>query len=148
MTVKSRLAEFGAKLADLQDAYQARLRDYSCLAAAKRHAGAVIMAIFSVEILLKCLICKNIGEQALPRVFQEHDLEGLLIMAGLRSKLQHPRLAKIQYSWTRIREFGERSIEFRYLAEASVIRAADFVQFRMWLEDAKVGVVPWLKRQL
>ena len=50
---KGRLKELGAKRADLEAAYESRLTDYECLVAGNRHAGAVIMALFGVEILLK-----------------------------------------------------------------------------------------------
>jgi hypothetical protein len=118
------------------------------LAAGNRFAGAVIMALFSVEILLKCLICRNIREQELPRIFEEHDLEGLLMMAGLRSKLQSRRNRKINLNWAKIQELGEKCVKFRYVPESAVIDAAKFKEFQTRLEDPNTGVFSWLKRQL
>jgi hypothetical protein len=61
---KGRLSEFGAEFTDLKGAFESRLKDYECLRDAKQFAGAVIMGLFALEILLKCLICKNICEES------------------------------------------------------------------------------------
>ncbi|MEK7728041.1 MAG: hypothetical protein AAB354_06465 [candidate division KSB1 bacterium] len=70
-------------LATLHEALQMRKEEYEALYSAGKWQGAVVQAGFLLELALKIAICKNLGEQNLPRIFQVHDLELLLFCSGL-----------------------------------------------------------------
>lgn len=145
---RGKLSELGAELVDLRGAFESRFKDYECLRDAKQYAGAVIMGLFAVEILLKCLICKNIREEKLPRVFEEHDLQGLLIIAGLRCELENFPNKSLQLSWTVLQGWGEKSIRARYLPDVQAMDPLEWAFFSTAFEDQICGVVPWLMQRL
>jgi hypothetical protein len=85
----------------------------------------------------------------LPRVFEEHDLQGLLIMAGLRNELENVPNASLQLCWAVICDWGDKSIRSRYLPDQSVMGDPfDWAVFRAAFEDPTIGVVPWLRQHL
>ena len=145
---KGKLSELGAELVDLRGAFESRYKDYECLRDTKQYAGAVIMGLFAVEILLKCLICKNIREDRLPKVFEEHELQRLLIMAGLRRELEIFPNKSLQLSWAVVQGWGEKSIRARYLPDNKIMDPLEWAFFSTGIEDQICGVVPWLTQLL
>src|SRR4051794_33829779 len=85
MAGEAKFAKLGAQLADLQIAAGDRLLDAEALFASDRFASAIAMGVYSLEIQLKVRICQKLNLQALPRPFEIHELEGLLILSGLRA---------------------------------------------------------------
>jgi hypothetical protein len=81
----SKLSTLGAMLADLQQAAADRLQDADALFAAGRYASAIAMGVYSLEIHLKVRVCQRINLSALPKMFEIRDLEGLLVVTGLRA---------------------------------------------------------------
>src|SRR3990172_7715819 len=115
--------------ADLKQAYRDRLTDAKCLLKAGRHGAAVTMATYAIEIVLKCRICRLLAEPALPRPFEIHDLEGLLVAAGLRQELNKPQHIAVKKSWQSIVEIAKNIVNFRYQPDRSVpaATARDFI---------------------
>src|SRR3989442_1420297 len=64
-----------------------RLKDAAVLLERKRYAGAIYLAGYSVECLLKWAITRRLEYIYLPASFEIHDLGALLSGAGLSSLL-------------------------------------------------------------
>ena len=60
--------------------WQDRLAEGKALLAASYHAWAMATGLFALEIRLKVLICKRLKIDKLPRAFEIHDLDGLLLL--------------------------------------------------------------------
>lgn len=138
---------FGADAADLEQAYRDRLEDARALLAHGRHAAAVMFGTYSIEILLKRLICKTIHEPKLPTAFQVHDLEGLLVIAGPRRRLNMRKNAAVKTNWDSIAAVAEEAINYRY-EPVQVVSAAGAEQFVQKLTDSADGIIPWLEQYL
>jgi hypothetical protein len=128
-------------VADLQQAAADRLHDADALFAAGRYASAISMGVYSLEIHLKVRICQTLNLTALPRLFEIHELEGLLVMTGLQAA-PHP----IRQNWADVAAEADRINEMRYSPSAnwSQLKAQTFLQK---LRDPPDGVVPWLLAQ-
>lgn len=141
----SKLSTPGALLADLQQAAADRLEDAEALLATGRYAAAIAMGVYSLEIHLKVRICQRLNLPALPRLFEIHELEGLLVMTGhlaARDAAPHP----VQQNWEDVADEADRINDFRYLPSAnwSQSHAQAFLQK---LRDPPDGVLPWLLAQ-
>jgi hypothetical protein len=141
----SKLSTPGALLLDLQLGAADRLLDADALSAAGRHASAIAMGVYSLEIYLKARICQRLNLTALPRLFEIHDLEGLLVMTGLqaaRNAAPHP----VQQNWVDITAEAARIHDLRYLP-AATRNQSDAQTFLQKLRDPPDGVLPWLLAQ-
>lgn len=141
----SKLSTPGALLADLLQAAADRLLDAEDLLAAGRYASSIAMGVYSLEIHLKVRICQRLNLTALPRIFEIHELEGLLVMTGLqpaRNAAPHP----VQQNWAEIAAEAERINDLRY--QPSAIRGhLEAHAFLQRLRDPPDGVLPWLLAQ-
>jgi hypothetical protein len=138
----------GARLRELDAAWPDRLIDADHLMSAGRHPTAITMGLYALEILLKVRICRLMNLDRLPRPFEIHDLEGLLIVSGLRHALNKKQARAVKTNWTRIiKSFAANHHEARYLPNTSRSQqeAEDF--FAM-LNNKTNGVIPWISRQI
>lgn len=120
-----------------------RLGEARKLPEAKSYSGAIYLGGYAVECWLKISICKSLDVDKLPGTFMTHDLEGLLLHAGLLRRLQnvpevHGSLAKIRAAWTME---GAGALRYR---DPRTIKKSDARKFLIWVAGRKVGVVPWL----
>ena len=146
MAGDQRFTKFGTALADLNVAWRDRLDDADTLLASNRHASAIVMGLFALEIYLKTLICKRLGVHQLPKAFEVHDLDGLLLLAGLSRRLLTKRAATIRSNWNFIVRTSDRLNEMRYAPNARW-GPADAQTFFEQLRGTPAGVLPWLMRQ-
>ncbi len=135
-----------AQASDLDVAANDRLADSKALFAANRPAMAIATAIYSIEIRLKVLICKKLELPALPKAFEIHDLEALLVLSGLSSRLNEPNAASVKSNWDNILTLEVRLNDLRYTPDHnwSPHQASTFLR---WLEAPSDGVLPWLLNQ-
>jgi hypothetical protein len=145
MALGSKFSTPGARLADLQTAAIDRLTDAEVLFAAGRFASTIAMGAYSLEIRLKVRICTRLNLHALPKAFEIHDLEGLLVMCGLQAA-RDAAPAAVQQNWADIADQASLINEFRYLPASNwnQTHAAAFLQ---QLRDPPEGVLPWLLAQ-
>jgi HEPN domain-containing protein len=59
-------------------AHHDRYKDAQALMNAERWGGAIYMAGYAVECMIKAKILKSLGSRELPRPYWHHDLERLL----------------------------------------------------------------------
>ncbi len=84
----ARFSSVGISKVLLKQLAELRLQEFQSLRAASHHVGALYLAGYAVEALLKCAICKTLDTTELPVNFQLHDLDDLLFLAGLARKIQ------------------------------------------------------------
>ena len=89
----------GTELSFLEAAWQDRLADAEALFAAGRNAWAIATALYALEIRLKVLVCKKLDLSDLPRAFEVHDLDGLLLLAGLSRRIKRKGAVQVKQNW-------------------------------------------------
>lgn len=136
-------SKLGSALADLEAAWQDRLRDAEELLATGRNGWAIATGLYALEIRLKVLVCRRLDLVQLPRAFEVHDLPGLLLLAGLSRRIQRKPARGVKRNWDAILALSPQLNDFRYTASArwSATQAQDF--FRQ-LRDPPNGVLIWL----
>jgi hypothetical protein len=102
------------------------------------------MDVYSLEINLKVLICKRLNLSRLPKAFEIHDLEGLLVLTGLRTALSFSPKA-VQSNWQDVVDVSLTVNELRY--SPSNWNQTDAQAFLGKLRDLPDEVLPWLAAQ-
>jgi hypothetical protein len=142
MPVGSRFSNLGAQASELLVAAADRLEDARALFAAGRFASAIAMATYSLEINIKVLICKRLNVVALPRAFEIHELDGLLLLAGFHTALQSAPLP-VQKNWNDIMTESSSINDLRYKPSSNWSQSQAHI-FLQQLCDPPDGVLPWL----
>jgi hypothetical protein len=143
-----RLIKGSGKRVELEAAWNARVQDADAMLAAERFESAIAAGIYAVEILLKSLICKRLGIDFLPAVFEIHDLESLTLHAGLRNQLElrEGESLEFQRNWAFIREIATKLNDFRYQPDHPESRD-QALRFFEQLRHPETGVLTWLMEQ-
>ena len=145
MAAGSKFATLGASLTDLEASAAERLQDAEMLLAAGRFPSAIAMGVYSLEIHLKVLICKKLNLIGLPRAFEIHELESLLVLSGLQAA-RDSESPSIQFNWEEIVDQSLQINEMRYLSPANW-NQREAEAFFQQLRDSPDGVLPWLLAQ-
>ena len=104
-------------VAELRTLARARLRDAEVLLLRGRHDGAVYLCGYAVELALKARICRTLHWSAFPATtaefrdyqsFRVHDLEVLLHLSGIESKI----LSRFPSEWSALSKWNP---EIRYV---------------------------------
>jgi hypothetical protein len=138
---------FGARLADLEDAWKDRLLDAETLHAAGRNASTIAAGLYALEIRLKALICQRLDLPSLPKAFEFHDLSALLILSGLSRRLEKKLARSVKRNWDSIVVLSSSSLnDLRYLPDQRWGQqdASDFLN---QLNGTSDGVLTWLSKQ-
>jgi hypothetical protein len=146
MTVDKGLTKPGVSRADLDAAWPDRLADAEAMLAAGRNASAIANALYALEIRLKVLVCKRLDLESLPRAFEIHDLDGLLLLAGLSRRILRKSATGVKKNWDEVLSQAQELNDLRYKADANWSHAqADALLQR--IKDPPHGVFPWLSKQ-
>jgi hypothetical protein len=146
MASGSKFSKFGANLVDLELAWKDRLEDAHALLAANRHASTIAMGLYSLEILLKTLICKKLDLEQLPTPFEIHDLDGLLVLSGLDRRLGRLKTSRVKFHWDGILNTSVDINNLRYKPNKNWT-ATDARDLLSQLDDPTDGVIAWLLNQ-
>jgi hypothetical protein len=111
----SKFATLGTPLTDLQAAATERLVDAEALLANGRFPSAIAMGIYSLEIHLKVRICQRLSLQAMPKAFEIHELDALLVLTGLQAALDSSSRT-VQSNWEEIKNQALQINDLRYLS--------------------------------
>ncbi|VTT99872.1 Uncharacterized protein OS=Beggiatoa sp. PS GN=BGP_6287 PE=4 SV=1 [Gemmataceae bacterium] len=133
----------GSSLAELNAAWPDRLKDAEALLAAGRHGFALATALYALEIRLKVLICVRLELDHLPRAFEIHELDQLLVLAGLSRRVERKPARNVKRNWDQIRLMEAHLNEFRYRADANWT-ATQVQNMLHQLCNPKNGVITWL----
>jgi hypothetical protein len=141
-------ASLGARSIDLDVAWNDRLEDAEHLFNAGRNPTAISMGLYALGILLKVRICRILHLDQLPRPFEIHDLEGLMMVSGLRHALIKKHALPVKKNWTKIiKTFAVNHHEMRYLSN-TVKSRQEAEEFFELLNHPTNGVIPWISRQI
>jgi hypothetical protein len=148
MVGEQRYTKFGASLTELELACQARLDDADALLTSGRFATSISMALYALEICLKCRACRRLDLGHLPKAFEIHDLDSLLVLSGLSRKLnkQSSRPSRVKRNWDALVTMSSRLNELRYGDASKWDRQAAGSILNM-IRDPKDGVLTWLQKQ-
>ncbi len=113
MAAGSKFATPGAPLIDLQAAAAERLLDAEVLFANGRFPTAIAMGVYSLEIHLKIRICQRLSLQKLPKAFEIHELDALLVLTGLQAALDSASRT-VQKNWEDIADLALKINDLRY----------------------------------
>ena len=134
---------------DLRAIAETRLREAETLSHGGHYAGAVYLAGYAVECLLKMAICVTLKWEGLRGTFKTHDLEGLLLHSGFDGELRSSEgvidsFAKIVQIWAveeKSEKDGTRNVRYSRPESIDQQTARRFLDC---VNDPKTGVAPWL----
>ena len=98
MPARNRISKGGSRLTLIRAAAQERHQDARVLADSDRWHGAIYLAGYSVECLLKYAAGQRAGEMYLDREYEIHHLDRLMTASGLLPDLQKQRGLKDVWS--------------------------------------------------
>jgi hypothetical protein len=139
----------GATLIDLRDAYPDRLAEANLLLNSGHTGSAIALGLFALEIYLKVRICQRLDLTALPKAFQIHALDGLLVLSGLAARMDslgnHPVKANWDYlSSPTLRMQHVSELRYKPNNTWSQTYANDILSK---IQDPTEGVLTWLSAQ-
>jgi hypothetical protein len=135
-----------AKATDLDIASKDRLAEAEELRKAGRYASAIAMGLYALEIRLKERICRRLDLTQLPTPFEIHDLDGLLVLAGLSRRISSKPARPIKKNWNEIVKQSKKLNALRYEPSSSWTQP-DADAFFLQLTDPTAGVLPWILSQ-
>ncbi len=105
------------------------------------------MALYALEISLKAKICNRLDLTHLPKPFQIHELDELLILTGLSRKLEDPAAIRVKQHWDAIVTGQAQHVnDLRYLPSTHVSRGQAEAILQQ-LTGPTDGVLLWLASQ-
>lgn len=142
------LTRSGASLADLEAAAVERLDDAEALLRTGRYAASIMSAFYSLEIRLKVIICRRLQIENLPRIFETHDLDALILHAGLSRKIREVRRPReLVDHWDELLELSSDLDQIRYRSDPVTWDRNKAERVLHLMRDKPNGVLPWLERQ-
>jgi hypothetical protein len=146
MAVIGSLSARGALVGELDHAARERAADAEALLAAGRYASSIASGLYSLEIELKVVICRRMDLPSLPKAFQTHDLEDLMVLTGLSNRIprvKRPRLLKMH--WDEVTDLpGLDRLRYDHDPGWDEVLAK---RVHHILFDPRGGVIPWLRKQ-
>jgi hypothetical protein len=134
-------------IADLDQAWQDRLDEANSLDAAGHFGAAIAARLYALEIYLKFRICRHLGLANPLKKLEIHDLDALIIYAGLSQEMAAiPASSNLKQNWEKIVDFSGNLNDLRYLPAIRWTRQQSDDFFR-WFVDPTDGVLTWLKTQ-
>jgi HEPN domain-containing protein len=146
MPSATKFSKLGVPVGQLEHAAEERLKDARALLDAGRFATSIAYSVYSLEIELKVLVCRRLDLLSLPTAFQTHDLDDLLLLAGvsnLMKRVKRPR--QLKRNWDELTDLPSVD-QMRYSLNPGwdEVRAKRVLQL---LSDPKNGVIPWRRKQ-
>jgi hypothetical protein len=137
----------GTSLADLRAATAERLADADCLLKGGRFASAIALGLYALEIALKARICERLDLDGLPKPFEIHELDELLVLTGLEKRMADPSAVQVKANWDDVITWQPQHVnELRYLPGHTITQQqAERLLFQ--LQDPATGILSWLQNQ-
>jgi hypothetical protein len=131
---------------DLELAWQERQEEARELMTLGFDTTALSLRLYSLEIRIKVLICKQLKLSHLPKVCKTHDLSELIIFTGMWESLEDPSNAVVRQNWDLLVQFSKvRLNDQRYLPRAT-LDAKDLMKLSDALDNPQDGVIAWLSK--
>lgn len=138
---------------ELKKLTQLRLREANVLYDNKLYDGSCYLGGYCIELALKAAICKRMGtpnffetiRSETARAFKIHNLDELVMLAGLRPKFEQLAVTNVNfsYNWSFIKTTINWSEQLRYQVGKNQIEAQTMLSA---LTDAQNGILPWIKK--
>jgi HEPN domain-containing protein len=115
--------------------HRKRLGDAEALLKAKRWNGAIYLAGYVIECLLKVAVCLRQSVRLLPHEYETHNYDALLQAAGLRQPVDNePRIRSIygqlNAQWRVEIRYSSRDYDGRYARDVlNLVK-----EFKQWLD--------------
>lgn len=146
MAGRGSLSALGNSLVELEQAEHERLLDAEALLRGCRFASAIAFGLYALEIDLKIVICRRLDLTQLPKVFQTHSREDLLLHTGLSNKISRVKRPKsLKSHWDELLLLPAVD-DLRYSHDPRWDEALATKTLHL-LTDQASGVIPWLKKQ-
>lgn len=140
--------KLGATRADLEAAGADRLREANEILDLNHFGTAMALGFYALEIHLKVRICDRLELTQLLAAFHTHDLDGLLVLTGLKYRMDSLGIHPVKLNWNFLSsEWKSRYInDLRYKSNSlwSRVQAEDVLRR---IQDPTEGVIPWLSAQ-
>jgi hypothetical protein len=143
--------QLGAALLDLRAAHPDRLAEANELlnSGTGRFGTAIALALYALEIYLKVRICERLDLDALPKAFQIHDLDGLLVLSGLKRRMDSLGNHQVKANWDflsspTMRMQHVNDLRYKPNHYWSPLQATDILTR---VQDPNHGVLSWLSTQ-
>jgi hypothetical protein len=147
MAKERSFARLGTAEVDLLVAATERLADAESLLQEGRFASTIVLGLYALEITLKAKICQCLDLTHLPRPFEIHELDELLILTGLSKRLDEPAAIRVKANWSSIVTGPAVHVnDLRYMPGAHITQTQGEL-FLQQLRDHPDGVLPWLIAQ-
>jgi hypothetical protein len=148
MAVERSLTKLGASVSDLDQASRERLDDAEVLLRGGRYAAAIIHGLYALEIKLKVIICRRLDILNMPRVFETHDLEALMLHTGLDRKIRNVKRPKeVAQNWHELLDLADDLEGLRYRPDPVKWNRHKAELVLHQLRDPSHGVLLWLTKQ-
>jgi hypothetical protein len=135
-----------ASVTDLEVAWKEREEEARELVARGYNSMALSLRLYSLEIRIKTLICKQLKLSHLPKACKAHDLSELIIFTGMWAELEDPANFGIRQNWDLLVNFSKvRLNDQRYLPR-TMLDPKDLKKCNDALDDPNDGVLAWLSR--
>lgn len=124
-----------------------RLREAEALYAAGLYDGAGYLAGYAVETALKARICRMLGLADYPPagplkpVYAVHDLKQLIVLAGLKPKL-NPASTALLSNWS----LAERWTPERRYTRPGTYTRQEALDILNAIRDPNGGILPWIAK--
>ncbi len=134
---------------ELQGLAFLRLKEAEALHAAGLYDGCVYLCGYVVELALKAIVCRTLDVGSYPEdrlvkgLFKTHDFDTLILLAGMRTKLDAARQAdpSLNTSWNLVSGW---SPDKRYLIAQGEQDASEFLDA---IRSPQDGVFTWLRQR-
>ena len=104
--------------------------------------------LYALEIKLKVIICRRLEVASLPRIFETHDLEGLMLHSGLAQKIQNvKRPQEVSENWDKLKVLAADLERLRYIPDPVKWSRPTAERVLQQLRDPPHGVLLWLTKQ-
>jgi len=143
------LSALGGSAADLEQASNDRLEDARILHNAGRYPSAIAFGLYSLEIAIKVVVCRRLDLINLPRVFETHDLEDLMLHSGLSEKIKRVKRPRALFkNWNDLVQLTkpEPVDKYRYNNDPAWDKQRSERVLHQ-LSDPPHGLLLWLKKQ-
>jgi hypothetical protein len=131
---------------ELEVAWKEREEEASQLTAQGSNSTALALRIYSLEIRVKAIICKQLKLSHLPAACKTHDLSELFVFTGMLEELEDPANSTTRQNWDLLVDFSKvRLNEQRYLPRV-LLTPVDLARYTEALDNPQDGVLAWLSR--
>ncbi len=141
---------------EIRELADKRLKEAKLLLTENHCEGALYLAGYCIELLLKAKIAELLDVQNLfddsfsPKQFRTpfyiHDLKSLLIFAGLKTKLDKEKAINplLYNNWSLIEETWNEHCRYQ---KSGTYKEKDVEKFIITIEDPTKGIKQWINRQ-